>query len=74
MTACWMDWNGFVRGVEHPGEGYKCKVVEGSGRKFVDVYCSSGYVVHEADYYASILELAQVAVDYGFEIKFYEGV
>lgn len=72
MSGYWVDWNGCVRDVANPGKGYRCKIVQHDGFLGVDVYCSAGYVVHEADYHSSIESLKLLADEYGFQLKFYE--
>ena len=63
VTGFFVDWDGFTRRFESPGADFTCRM---SDRKWpsVDVIDSSGFVVHEATYFATLadVEAADVVV------------
>lgn len=53
-TGYFVDWDGFTRKIEAPGDGYSCNVVDQGHYKRVDVIDPAGFVTHEATYFASL--------------------
>ena len=54
-----VDWNGTVRSVESPGDGYSCSVFLRNGLLVVDVTDSSEDVIFEADFHATKEAIAE---------------
>lgn len=62
VIGYFVDWNGNIRRVEAPGEGYRCQVVLKTGCLGVAVIDSEGAVCYEAAYYPTLDALQAAGV------------
>ena len=60
-----IDWDGYVRSVNSPGNGYTCNLVENADFTSVDVLDSCGEVIYEAVYYRTLDSLNAAMVNIG---------
>lgn len=54
-----VDWNGEVRSIFSPGDGYRCE----TDNHCVDVIAEDGEIIYEADYHPSIESIKACGVD-----------
>jgi hypothetical protein len=55
-----LDWDGHLRDVDDPGNGYRCEV--DTGARYVGVFSASGALDHEATLYKTMEAVAKAGI------------